>query len=318
MVPDVIIIIGPTGVGKTDLSLAIGSFLSIEIINIDVGQFYTPLTIGTAKPAWRDAIIPHHLFDIFDMPINGDVVQYRAAVLSLIDEIKDRGAIPVLVGGSGFYVRSLFFPVAFSGHAVNTYRSFDSHANGGAHGNDLWHVLNKIDPERASKINVNDYYRLNRALEQYQQSSLLPSSLKPVFQLPFTYELLYVGRTRSDLYCRIKKRTDIMMDAGWIDEVRSLIGTPWENFLQEKKIIGYNEILSFLKGGASLKDTVDAIGKRTCLYAKRQETYWRYLAHQLACYDDQLGILNKAYSVPIDKIDLKYYWQYLKKRCDIY
>src|SRR3990172_4748508 len=105
--PFMLIIYGPTGVGKTDMALAIAERMPSEIVNMDVGQFYTPLSIGTAKPAWRSSPVPHHLFDILDTPKNITVVEYRTLLLKKINEIRDRGNLPIVVGGSGFYLYSL-------------------------------------------------------------------------------------------------------------------------------------------------------------------------------------------------------------------
>src|SRR5271156_1977599 len=105
--PCMLIVYGPTGVGKTDLALAIAKRIPAEIINMDVGQFYTPLSIGTAKPDWKQSPIPHHLFDIINNPINYTVNDYRTVLYTTVKEILARGNLPILVGGSGFYLHSL-------------------------------------------------------------------------------------------------------------------------------------------------------------------------------------------------------------------
>ena len=106
----VIVITGPTGSGKTALSHKLGQSLPIEIINADIGSFYQPMTIGTAKPDWRNEVVPHHMFDILNEPGSFDVAQYRTRCFELIQEIEARGNYPVIVGGSMFYIHSLFFP----------------------------------------------------------------------------------------------------------------------------------------------------------------------------------------------------------------
>src|SRR5690242_2065865 len=133
-----VIIYGPTAVGKTDFAEHLAAQLDGEIINADAAQFYTPLTIGTAKPNWRSAIATHHLFDICDEPLDYSVACYRAKVQQCIDEIRQRGAVPIVVGGSGFYINTLFFPVGE--HAKTEVTASDSFS---------WEVLNVIDPIRA-------------------------------------------------------------------------------------------------------------------------------------------------------------------------
>src|SRR5579863_9779399 len=108
--PFMLIVYGPTGVGKTDVALAIAQHIPAEIINMDMGQFYTPLSIGTAKPDWKNSPIPHHLFDIIDTPINYTVAEYRTMLYKTVQEVIGRGNLPILVGGSGFYLHSLLFP----------------------------------------------------------------------------------------------------------------------------------------------------------------------------------------------------------------
>src|SRR5260221_12969282 len=108
--PFMLVLYGPTGVGKTDLALALAEHIPVEIINMDVGQFYTPLSIGTAKPDWKHSTVAHHLFDIIDAPAHCTVTEYRSLVYKKIQEIRERGRLPILVGGSGFYLHVLLFP----------------------------------------------------------------------------------------------------------------------------------------------------------------------------------------------------------------
>ena len=105
-----LIIFGPTAVGKTDFALKVAERVPAEIVNMDVGQLYTPLSIGTAKPNWRSETVPHHLFDYVDKPRNITVVEYRKILLEVLEDIWQRGKLPIIVGGSGFYLKSIFFP----------------------------------------------------------------------------------------------------------------------------------------------------------------------------------------------------------------
>ena len=152
-----LIIYGPTGVGKTDMALAIAASVPAEIINMDMGQFYTPLSIGTAKPDWQNNSVPHHLFDIVDTPINYTVSEYRTLLYKTVEEVTQRGNLPILVGGSGFYLHSLLFPPQVAIPDVDIAALYSA-------GTDLWSTLYAIDPKRALSIDKADEYRIKRAL----------------------------------------------------------------------------------------------------------------------------------------------------------
>jgi tRNA dimethylallyltransferase len=268
----IFIITGPTGSGKSALSLKLAQTLPIEIINVDIGSFYTPLTIGTAKPDWRNAPIPHHMFDVLDAPGSLNVVQYKERMLSLVHEIEARGNIACLVGGSMFYIHSLFFPPADS----------TSPEQGNLPASVTWQALHDIDPERAKDIKPTDTYRIKRALEIYSTGHK-PSTTQPTYKgLDRPVHIILVDRDRDELYQRIDKRTNTMLQRGWIDEVRGLMATPWKEFILQKKIIGYNEIVHFLDADDYDHDQlVQDIQKRTRAYAKRQWTFWRRMKRML-------------------------------------
>ncbi len=282
--PFVLIIFGPTGVGKTDLSLEIARHIDAEIINGDTGQFYTSLSVGTAKPDWKHESVPHHLFDIIDEPKNITVVEYRKL---LVDQVKDtwnRKKLPIIVGGSGFYLKSIFFPP----RVCVTPGEFETPTPD----EQLWQALHAIDPQRAEQLSPQDYYRLRRALAIWHETGKRPSECQPLFDPPFRFHIIYLTREREDLYQRINERTQSMVQAGWLDEVRALAGTEWEPFLYEKKIIGYDVLLNFLKSDQPelwLDRAIEIIQQRTRQYAKRQETFWKSFERQLnsaaqACY----------------------------------
>ena len=166
-----VIIYGPTAVGKTAFADLLAAQVGGEIINGDAAQLYTPFTIGTAKPDWRNASITHHLFDICNEPQNYSVAMYRTEAEKKVVEITGRGSVPIFVGGSGFYLQSLFFPVTISANRVTPSHSEDQ----------SWRALHAIDPIRAAAIHPHDTYRISRALFLYQQTKQLPSELKPLY-----------------------------------------------------------------------------------------------------------------------------------------
>lgn len=272
----VIFIAGPTGVGKSALAERIAAAGNADIINMDVGQFYTPLTIGTAKPLWRESPIPHHLFDIINEPSNLSVVTYRERVRSLLQEIWAQGRLPILVGGSAFYLKALLFPIQ---HEVLITEEDGIDLSG-----NLWEKLAAVDPERAKSIHCNDAYRIKRALIIAKRTGQKPSSYAVTYNPPSpSYTLLWVTRDREDLYARINQRVQSMLEGGWLDEVRMLQGTDWPAFLQTKKLIGYHELFTFMQNedAQSLDEVALVIAQRTRQYAKRQEIFWRMLRKEI-------------------------------------
>lgn len=276
--PYIIVLFGPTAVGKTDVSFAISEHINTEIINMDVGQFYTPLSIGTAKPDWKEVQPKHHLFDILDTPRNFTVLEYRQRLTQLLEEIWARNNVPLIVGGSGFYLYSLLFAVQDGLDFMNVDDLYKD--------KDPWNALYEIDPERALQINKHDTYRILRALSIWHTTHKKPSTNKPVYDPVSSYIVFNLERNRDEIYDRINKRVVAMLEAGFLKEVSLLKDSEWEPFLEEKKIIGYNDLLLFLKSHdqteLSLNKTVELIQKKTRNYAKRQITFWRMLKKKLS------------------------------------
>jgi tRNA dimethylallyltransferase len=274
--PKTLIITGPTASGKTQLSELIAEQYPCEIINADVGQFYTPLSVGTAKPDLDKAPYKHHLFNILDKPEDLSVSKYRNLVIDCIRDITKRGKIPIIVGGSLFYIKSLFFPPTpfelqkTSPSTEINLEKLDKH--------ELWKLLQKIDPERAEQLHPNDTYRINRALKIWLQTGQKPSTLKPEFKAEFNALIVYIQPNPEELKKRIKQRTIKMINDGWIQEVEQIMETNWEPFLMSKGIIGYPEILNWIKTGKNknqLPELIEKIQTQTLQYAKRQRIFWK-------------------------------------------
>lgn len=271
----IIIIMGPTGVGKSDLAIKLAQSIDAEIINADIGSFYTPLTIGTAKPStFERNLVRHHMIDIMDKAEDYTVVRFRKKIIDTVSDIQKRGKRVVIVGGSTFYIKSLFFSITDLGQVEA--QSFDGLAT-----QDLWNKLYEIDQKRALSLHPHDRYRVERALSIYYSLVTLPSSLVPVFDVIAPVVLLYCTRDRDELYARINKRVELMFACGWIDEVRPLRQTPWAEYLTYKKIIGYNDILIYLEGGLSLPMLIETVQQKTRNYAKRQLTFFNKLFLQI-------------------------------------
>jgi len=278
----VIIIAGPTASGKSDAALAAAELIGGEIVNADMAQMYTRVSIGTAKPLdIPQSAIPHHLFDICDEPTDFNVVRYRAILLDAIAEIASRGKTPILVGGSLFYIKSLFFP------PVESARS------------DIplpaevlllpmkqqWDLLNSIDPIRAQEVHMHDVYRIRRALAIWFGSGVRPSLHKPLFEPPFMYDFFFIAPPLELLAERINKRTVAMLQDGWVREVEGLMGDQaWRSLIEAKGFIGYKEIATWIESGSPYEEfeaLTSCIQEETRRYAKRQLTFWRSFSKQL-------------------------------------
>ncbi len=298
-----LIIFGPTGVGKTDFALQIAHKMPAEVINMDIGQFYTPLSIGTAKPDWQHSTIPHHMFDIINAPRNYTAIEYRTALLSVAENIWQRRKIPIAVGGSAFYLKSIFFPPRVQTLDIDIDFLYPTEE-------DLWQKLYHIDPKRAMCIDPHDTYRIKRALEIWHKTGKLPSSFIPQYQPPADFLLLFLTRDRQELNRRINKRVLHMIEQGWLDEIRELIGTPWESFILEKKLIGYNELVDYLAHQESRNRdrVIGVIKKRTRQYAKRQHTFWRMLKREIfKAQQKELSAIGCLEEVNLTFIDLHLY-----------
>ncbi len=262
------IITGPTAVGKTDFALMHAPAIRGTVINADVGQFYTPLTIGTAKPNWRRQAVPHVLFDIVDQPVDISAVDYCCRVKGVASDVLRHGGAPLIVGGSGFYVHSLLFRIPEVTAVGRRLYAEQTEV--------LWQQLVAIDQVRAHQIDPHDRYRIERALDIWHGTGILPSQFTPQFAPDFNCRIIILWQPTKDLYPRINCRVDALLQQGWIDEVRAL--ETWQPFLLRKKLIGYDDIVRYLHGEISSYDELSAvIAQKTRHYAKRQLTFMRML-----------------------------------------
>lgn len=221
------------------------------------------------------------MFDVIAEPHNFTVAQYRQAVHKKMEEIWQRKAVPVVVGGSLFYLKALLFAasdIQKKEGSVETMPLDVSHATN----EELWNKLYAIDPARAEKINKNDTYRIQRALHIWYQSGVKPSEYTEKFQPIAPCHITFVTRDRPQLYERIDQRVMQMLDQGWVAEVEAL-SPAWRSFLLHKKLLGYPEIIEMLEQGDSLhkNDVYALIQQKTRNYAKRQITFWRSLRESI-------------------------------------
>ncbi len=306
-----ITVIGATGSGKTGFALALAQFFPVEIINADIGQMYQPFTVGVAQPTTQErSVCPHHLFQELNQPLDFSVVEYRSRVSRLCEEIWERNRIPVFVGGSTLYQHALFFEslTKKSSSSSSVYHQLTDIDNAS-----LWEQLFLIDPARALAIHKNDAYRLQRALTVWYQTGVKPSLLAPRFS-PISAKGLavFLEWPREKLYDRINKRTEEMLRLGWVDEVRAL-SVQWKDFALHKGLLGYRELIEVLdvQPDATL-DFINAsclsvIQQKTRNYAKRQETFFRKLQHQVAA-----NLPNQTLVCDLTLSDLNLYIKQIK------
>ena len=299
---DWILIFGPTGVGKTDFVIKLAERLGNGVmVNADSGQCYAPLSIGTAKPHLENLTIPHYLFDIAEHPRDISVTQYRSALLPVLQSCSDKNQLPLITGGSGFYLTSLLFPPKESPQEINELSQ------------DLpisWEYLNTIDPVRAAQIHRNDTYRIKRAIELWHSRGVLPCEYKPLYEPPAgKYMFVMLTRNRDELYQRINERVALMMNDGWIDEVKDLPGE-WKEFLRKKKLLGYDDIVNFLDNvhnAAAYQTLIDTIAQKTRNYAKRQITFGKMLMKKIHEASPETPVLT----IDLSKMDTDNAIEYL-------
>lgn len=302
LLKQVLIITGPTGVGKTEFVSKLAASFPAEIINADMGQMYEPLTIGTAKPAWQKETVPQHLFDIINEPIDFSIVQFRKIVIDLVQEIWSRGNTPIIVGGSTLYIKSLFYTSADL-PIKNLFNTSDLQKNIIAP--NLWEILNQIDSKRAAQLHPNDRYRIQRALDIWQKNGVLPSECIPKYEpISENITLFVLNNIRDELYKKNDQRVRVMMEMGWLAEVANL-ESKWHNFLRRKKIIGYELLLDYLDQKINNQEAcIKAIQKRVRNYAKKQQTFWRGLCADLKL---QEKMKERVFEINLTLLDVNLY-----------
>ncbi|MCF7800184.1 tRNA (adenosine(37)-N6)-dimethylallyltransferase MiaA [Candidatus Babeliales bacterium] len=279
--PFVLIITGPTACGKTALSDLIAKEIPSQIINADVGQFYTKLSVGTAKPDLKNQAIKHNLFDIMDKPKDLSAFEYSKLAIQKINEISMHEQLPILVGGSLFYIKSLFFNLQ-EAQTNNFVNNISLHEYGQT---DLWYALYNIDPQRAQQIHKNDIYRINRALEIWQKTGILPSAQKPNFDLKFNALFVFIDLPKEILEQNINQRTiQMFKNYDWILEAENLMNRGWQDFVIKKNLIGYKEIFEWINQGKKKEDflkLIQIIQLKTRQYAKKQIKFWKSFKKEL-------------------------------------
>ena len=269
----IIVITGPTCMGKSETALEIAKAVNAEIINGDAFQCYEEMNIGVAKPS-KEYLkqVPHHLYSFVKPDHEYSIAEYQQNLRNKIDELLSKGKNIVIVGGSGLYIRSALYDYEFEENKdidMSKYLAMDDRT--------LHDELRKIDPEQAEIIHMNNRKRILRAIEIYLSTGETKSEIiskqehKPIYDVKFFVRDI----DRDVLYERINNRVDQMMKEGLLDEVKSLY-EKYGDSPRAFQAIGYKELIAYLKGETTLEDAVELIKKNTRNYAKRQLTYIRH------------------------------------------
>ncbi len=274
----VIVIIGPTAVGKTKTSVELAKLLNGEIISGDSMQIYKGMDIGTAKVKREEMQgIPHYLIDIKEPTDAYSVAEFQQDVRSRIDEIASRGHLPIVVGGTGLYIQSVLFDYHFSDSGKDEEIRNSLEKKSEEIGFDKLHAeLAEIDPKSAANIHPNNVRRVIRALEIFHTTGKTMSEYQETQQHEPLYEVALIGLTmeRDVLYDRINRRVDMMEDQGLLEEVRNLYDKGIRD-CQSIQAIGYKELYAFFDGKVSKEQAMEDLKQNSRRYAKRQLTWFR-------------------------------------------
>lgn len=265
----VIVITGPTAVGKTKLSIEIANRLQTDIINGDAYQIYQKMNIGTAKPTDDEKQgVTHHYMDFLDSSKTYSIAEFQKGVRECIDDLTSKNKVPLIVGGSGLYIDSVIKNYQFlEEKRSNEQSKYDSLTN-----EELHQVLANLDPDKASEIHPNNRKRVLRAIELIS-SNVDNTSRSKKNELVYDALIIFLNDNRESLYDRINKRVDKMLADGLIEEVKN-IGI--NNYSMTSKVaIGYKEVIQYLNNEIDYNEMVELIKKNSRHYAKRQFTWFK-------------------------------------------
>jgi tRNA dimethylallyltransferase len=273
-VKKVVVLTGPTAVGKTAFSLSIAKYLGTEIINTDASQFRKGLDIGTAKIDLKETDVPHHLIDFLDPEAEFSIKDFQDLARKKIAELHSLGMIPLLVGGSGLYINAALgdYKLDSPGRNLDFEKKYAGYSNAELHG-----LLARLDPPAAEKIHPNNRRRVLRALELAEAGERISENLSGR-KLLYDALVICLVTDRATLYERINRRVGEMIKNGWLDEIRTLLAKGID--FSKIKDIGYKELAEYVVNGGDLELVLDDIRKKTRNYAKRQMTWFK---NQMAC-----------------------------------
>ncbi|WP_101772916.1 tRNA (adenosine(37)-N6)-dimethylallyltransferase MiaA [Peptostreptococcus faecalis] len=299
----VIILTGPTAVGKTKLSIELAKRLNAEIISADSMQIYKYMDIGSAKITEQEMDgVKHHLIDIVNPDQEFSVSDFKEIAEKKIKDIQDRGNAVIITGGTGLYLNSIIYDMDFgetkSDEGLRKELSDILEEKGKNH---LHNMLKDLSPESAKRIHPNNTNRVIRAIEVYKLGGEMKDFSRDLkMNKNINSKIIVLSRDREVLYERINKRVEIMLEQGLIDEVKSLVNMGYTKELTSMKAIGYKEIIEYIEGNISLEDAIDKVKQNSRRYAKRQITWFKKYNTALQLDLDNIQSVEKQ----IDEINV--------------
>ena len=277
--PKVIIIGGPTGIGKTAVAVRIAQRFGGEIVNADSMQIYRKMNTGTAKPTPKEqALVKHHLIDIINPDQPFDAVRFADMAGKIIIQLVEKQMLPLVVGGTGLYIKALTHGL-FRENSSDPEVRKELHQIAETHGTEhLYRNLKQIDPDTADRLHPNDTFRIIRALEVYRVTGAPISDFHNTHRFSDRpYRTLKIGldMDRKILYDRINSRVEAMMDEGLVAEVKQLLAIGYSAELKSMQSIGYRHMADFIEGRLEWDEALDTMKRDTRRYAKRQLTWFR-------------------------------------------
>ena len=277
---DLIVLTGPTAVGKTSLSIALAKAVGGEIISADSMQVYKYMNIGTAKITEEEKCgIPHFLIDELEPDEEFNVTIFKNKVMGYIKDIKSRGKVPIIVGGTGFYIQSVIYDINFNeyGDDSNVRKKYEAMAETIGK-SELHKKLALVDREYADSVSENNVKKVVRALTFFEMTGEKLSEhnkRERERSSPFDFAYFVLTMDRKKLYERIDKRVDLMFDMGLVEEVKALMAKGYDKSLVSMQGIGYKEVIDYLSGKTGLEECIDIIKRDTRHFAKRQLTWFK-------------------------------------------
>lgn len=277
---DLIVLTGPTAVGKTSLSIALAKAVDGEIISADSMQVYKYMNIGTAKITEEEKCgIPHFLIDELEPDEEFNVTIFKNKVMGYIEDIKSRGKVPIIVGGTGFYIQSVIYDINFNeyGDDSNVRKKYEAMAETLGK-SELHKKLALVDREYADSVSENNVKKVVRALTFFEMTGEKLSEhnkRERERSSPFDFAYFVLTMDRKKLYERIDKRVDLMFDMGLVEEVKALMAKGYDKSLVSMQGIGYKEVIDYLSDKTSLEECIDIIKRDTRHFAKRQLTWFK-------------------------------------------
>jgi len=308
-----VVLTGPTAVGKTALSIHLAKAIGGEIISADSMQVYRQMNIGTAKIKPEEMQgVRHYLVDECMPDEEFHVVKFKEYANRYMKEIYQKGKIPILVGGTGFYIQAVLRDVSFEQEEVSEYRKMLERLaeEKGAHY--LHEHLRQVDPESAAIIHENNIRRVIRALEYYEQTGEKISEhneREKQKESPYNFAYFVLNQPREVLYKRIDKRVDLMIEEGLVEEVRGLLEMGYGRDLISMQGLGYKEIYSYLQGEISLSDAIYILKRDTRHFAKRQLTWFKREQDVVWVEKDKLSTEEEQLSFCLEVLREKGIWK---------